>query len=197
MYDNEHFAKFVGYSVYIVASDDTESLSLDVVTNWTLINGESGFISVPAGELTSFLPVLRRQEHVLEQLCSLADGCAEPVTRGRFTAETTSSGIVIKDRMTEGRIHLFVGGSVRELLDQVRRTYRKLQFYIEPCFRIARSIERIPYEEYIAARKRDGFFTTHFHGVARLAGGNVEYRRVGEVAKVYPSADGRVQLEPI
>jgi hypothetical protein len=183
----EHFAKFMGYSVYMMASDNIPLVSLDVVTGTTGILGENGFIMVPVGELTNFLPVLRRHRHVLEQLCRLANK-AEPVTRGRFTAQTTSSEVVIKDRMTAGEI-MFGGGSVRELLDQVRRISSDLQPYIAPCFSIARSIERIPYEEYTAAIQRDGFATTHFHGVARLAGGNVEYRPVGKVAKFYPSAD--------
>ena len=183
----EHFAKFMGYSVYMMASDNIPLLSPDVVTSTTGILGENGYIMVPVGELTNFLPVLRRHRHVLEQLCRLANK-AEAVTRGRFTAQTTSSGVVIKDRMTAGEI-MFGGGSVRELLDQVRRISSDLQPYIAPCFSIARSIERIPYEEYTAAIRRDGFATTHFHGVARLAGGNVEYRPVGKVAKFYPSAD--------
>jgi hypothetical protein len=183
----EHFAKFMGYSVYMMASDNIPLVSLDVVTSTTGILGKNGFIVVPVGELTNFLPVLRRHRHVLEQLCRLANK-AEAVTRGRFTAQTTSSGVVIKDRMTAGEI-MFGGGSVRELLDQVRRISSDLQPYIAPCFSIARSIERIPYEEYTAAIRRDGFATTHFHGVARLAGGNVEYRPVGKVAKFYPSAD--------
>ena len=109
----EHFAKFMGYSVYMMASDNIPLVSLDVVTSTTGILGKNGFIVVPVGELTNFLPVLRRHRHVLEQLCRLANK-AEAVTRGRFTAQTTSSGVVIKDRMTAGEI-MFGGGSVREL----------------------------------------------------------------------------------
>ena len=73
----------------------------------------------------------------------------------------------------------------------VRRTYRLLKNYIEPCFKIASGIERLPYENYIAAMTRDGYATVHAYGIARLCMGKIDYRAAHRVAKVHPTENER------
>jgi hypothetical protein len=144
----------------------------------------AGFLSVSGIAIDGFLAAFRAHTGELEALVERSEQKGSSVIQGRFAAECSSAGPVIKDGLTGGTLHLFHGSSVRQLGRELKHTYRALRSYIAPCWRIARSIERLPYKDFIAAIERDGYSTVHFHGVARLHMGKIDFHRVARVAKV-------------
>lgn len=184
MQTTEFFAKFVGYGVQI-EDGDKQLASLDLIARCVSIDSKDGFVLVSDVRLSEFMAALERHKGRLQQLNGVR------VRLGRFEKDTSGSGFALKDCITGGTIHLREGGSLRELVTAVRRTYRLLKNYIEPCFKIASSIERLPYENYIAAIKRDGYVTVHAYGIARLCMGKIDYRAEHRVAKVHPTENER------
>ena len=184
MQTTEFFAKFVGYGVQI-EDGDKQLASLDLIARCVSINSKDGFVVVSDVRLSEFMAALDRHKGRLQQLNGVR------VRLGRFEKDTSGSGFALKDRITGGTIHLREGGSLRELVTGVRRTYRLLQNYIEPCFKIASSIERLPYQDYITAIERDGHATVHAYGTARFCMGKIDYRAAHRVAKVHFTEDER------
>ena len=185
MQTTEFFAKFVGYGVQIEDGDKQLAYLFDLIARCVSINSKDGFVLVSDVRLSEFMAALERHKGRLQQLNGVR------VRLGRFEKDTSGSGFALKDCITGGTIHLREGGSLRELVTAVRRTYRLLKNYIEPCFKIASSIERLPYENYIAAIKRDGYVTVHAYGIARLCMGKIDYRADHRVAKVHPTENER------
>ena len=82
---------------------------------------KDGFVLVSDVRLSEFMAALERHKGRLQQLNGV------PVRLGRFEKDTSGSGFALKDRITGGTIHLREGGSLRELVTAVRRTYRLLK----------------------------------------------------------------------
>jgi hypothetical protein len=188
----EFYAKFVGYAVDVSDNENNPLLHLDVVTDCVSIHAGEGFISVSRVRLQEFVATLVRKRATLLGLDELP--LEGKQTHDRFAATNSRSGLNIEDRITGGGIHLREGGSIRELVKQVKHTYCDLKDYIPPCFKIARCIDRLPYEEFIAAIARDGYSTVHYFGIARLSIGHVDYRPEHRVAKIHRTDDERQML---
>jgi hypothetical protein len=190
MWDDEFFASFVGYGVEIHNRERERVMFLDVVSNHVWMHAKVGSLAVPAIALDSFITSIQVHKQTLEALVrQSAENVTSSVTRGRFAAETSSAGPVVEDRLTGGTLHLVDGSSVGQLVRELKHAHRALKGYVAPCWRLANSIERLPYEGSIAGIERDGYSTVHIHGVARLHMGKIDFRRVGRVVKVHPSAD--------
>ena len=188
------YAKFIGYGVYIHPSglNTRPLMHLDLNSKSMAIYADDAAAVVPNANLAAFVDALKRRQRELRDLARLADERSGPLTLGRLAVEISSRSLVLTDRITAGKIHFCSGRSLRDIITDLYDIYRKVKHYVEPCLQIARSLERLPYEEFRAAMECNGYSTIHVHGIARLSSGKVEFRPVCEIVRSYSTDDPAV-----
>ena len=99
---------------------------------------------VPNEKSAAFVDAIKRHQRQLRDLARLADERSGPFSLGRFTVEISSESLVVTDRITTGKNHSCSGRSLRDIVTDVDDTYRSVRRYVEPCLRLARSLETAP-----------------------------------------------------
>jgi len=102
-----------------------------------------------------------------------------------FRAQHNENGSI---EAHDGRIcwlKLSPNAEPRTFIDRLDRNMGAVLPYIDDCFEIGRRLERPPYEKSLGD-------IIHFHGVALLSHGRIDYRPVMRTAKYHD--DGRLEV---
>jgi hypothetical protein len=188
--DEPLVAKFVGYSTFIQTEPDA-LVRIHFEKRWFVFEAPNGMALTSSSydSVRSFMKLLPR---LVAPLDSFARDEGRPKFPKHFRAEHNENGSIEAHDGRRRWLMLSPNIEPRAFLDRLHRNMGAVLPYIEDCFKLSRRLEGPHYEKFVGDIGRNGYATTHFHGVALLSRGRIDYRPVMRTAKYHD--DGRLEV---
>ena len=176
--DEPLVAKFVGYSACFLPEPEV-FLNIHFESRGIMCVPPGGFGVTWYEDLTNFMQALPRLVTPLE---AYVRNESKPRFPKPYRAKRKPDGS-IKVWARKSEIRLCPNTEPRAFIETVQRNMHRVLPYIDACFELSRRLERPPYEKFLNDMESNGYATVHFHGVALLSAGRIEFRPVMRTAK--------------